>query len=618
MIIEIRGAEAGIAEYLRTGKKSGREHTREELDERVTLIGDLDVTEKIIDALNYTENYTHISFSFREDFVDVEKMERVVEMVQSFIFHAYRSEEYNVYAEAHLPKIKSYTTDSGEIVERKPHIHLVIPHRNLLTGKQLLPLGFVKHNIDFIDALQEHINASFGFESPKDHPVVDKTFNRESEMITRYKADNFTGRNKDLKAEIFEKIQSGKIRTYEELFGDLQRIGSVKIRNKGKGTEYLNLTMPGEKRGINLKEHVFTRKFLEMDRAGRRAFLQQEYKPEYYDMAEPKKTPEGYAQLLHEWADRRAAEVKYLNNQNALRKEYRTLETAKEQKTFLDAMKKEFYRRHRPPEFDGYGEIRSAKIESEKKQSYQSKLFSELYKIRSTVDLRGYYVKSYKNTGIRVVGNSKKDIKVIDRGSKISLDTKPTDLQTSVILMLDMAEGKGWDLLQLNITGSDTFKNEVARQVKERLQDRGEPIEQIIEEARKQESSPRVERDKVPKKVPDNYTAHKLLRGRRLAAVKRVDLKELKRELDPARVLEYIAKDRGALPEKYQVLFDKTKGEYRVKCGRRKLNVVDFMVKEMNYNFKDTSRILADQMINQRDDQRVLPLQHNKRRRTRH
>jgi hypothetical protein len=49
MLIRISGAHDGIAEYLITGRKSGRQAKRDQLDERVVLAGDLELTVKIIE-----------------------------------------------------------------------------------------------------------------------------------------------------------------------------------------------------------------------------------------------------------------------------------------------------------------------------------------------------------------------------------------------------------------------------------------------------------------------------------------------------------------------------------------------------------------------------------------
>ncbi|MDR5614935.1 hypothetical protein [Arsenophonus sp.] len=51
MLIRISGGNSGIYEYLENGKKQGREFSRNEIDKRLILDGDLLLTRKIIDSI---------------------------------------------------------------------------------------------------------------------------------------------------------------------------------------------------------------------------------------------------------------------------------------------------------------------------------------------------------------------------------------------------------------------------------------------------------------------------------------------------------------------------------------------------------------------------------------
>lgn len=144
MLIRVKGGSEGIAEYLSNGQKQDRELTRDELDERVILDGDLELTDNIIKNMDKDgERYLHITLAFKEDDLSRETMQDITRDFKQFAFgDAYESDEYNFYAEAHLPKVKSYVNrQTGDLVERKPHIHIVIPEINLLSGKNLNPFG---------------------------------------------------------------------------------------------------------------------------------------------------------------------------------------------------------------------------------------------------------------------------------------------------------------------------------------------------------------------------------------------------------------------------------------------------------------------------------------------
>lgn len=82
--------------------------------------------------------------------------------------YAYEDEEYNFYAEAHLPKIKSVVDrKTGEPVERKPHIHIFIPRKNLLSGKEMNLRGMVDRHVAYFEAFQENINQKYHLASPR-------------------------------------------------------------------------------------------------------------------------------------------------------------------------------------------------------------------------------------------------------------------------------------------------------------------------------------------------------------------------------------------------------------------------------------------------------------------
>ena len=52
MLIRVTGGSEGIADYLVNGQKADREFTREQLDERVVLAGELEVTDALIQRMS--------------------------------------------------------------------------------------------------------------------------------------------------------------------------------------------------------------------------------------------------------------------------------------------------------------------------------------------------------------------------------------------------------------------------------------------------------------------------------------------------------------------------------------------------------------------------------------
>jgi hypothetical protein len=360
MLARISGGSSGIKEYLEEGQKQGRLYTRDELDERVILDGDLSLTDSIINNMDTNgERYFHITLAFKEDEISREIIEAVIQDFKAFAFSAFNEDEYSFYAEAHLPKIKSYTSKkTGEFVERKPHIHIVIPETNLLSGNQLRPFGNIKHQEKYLESFQETINNKYGLASPKDNRRT--SFNLESEIVSRYKGDEFegrkvfTGHHKELKAKILSDILEKGIHNQNEFSSLLASYGEVKVRNAGKHNEYLNIKPDPSEKGVNLKEFVFSRDFLSLPDDQKRQELAKVARAQYETTGPARATPAKYEATLKDWHDRRAKEIKYLNSGN--QKEYKAYQSATPDKkaAILAEKERKFYEKHNSENFNGY------------------------------------------------------------------------------------------------------------------------------------------------------------------------------------------------------------------------------------------------------------------------
>lgn len=239
MLIRISGGESGIKDYLEDGQKQGRDYSREELDERVILDGDLKLTDAIINKMdNDGDKYLHITLAFKEDDISRDSLQAITQDFKAFAFSAFQDDEYSFYAEAHLPRIKSYThAKTGEVVERKPHIHIIIPKYNLLSGESLNPFGLVERQVKYLEAIQETLNNRYGLASPKDNRRA--LFTDDSEMLSRYKGDAFKGGSKAFKSALLTALLARQITDYDDFKTLLAEQGEVKIRNAGKDNEYL-------------------------------------------------------------------------------------------------------------------------------------------------------------------------------------------------------------------------------------------------------------------------------------------------------------------------------------------------------------------------------------------
>ena len=344
MLIRVRGHHDGIKAYLEKGQKQDREFERDEMDERVILAGDLDLTNDLIQSIDTAaERYLHITLSFKEDEISRGTLEAIVRDFEAFAFSAYRPDEYNFYAEAHVPRLKSYADrKSGEPVERKVHVHIVVPAVNLLTGRRLEPFGKVDQQTRFLEAFQEHANAKYGLASPKDNRRV--AFTDASEMISRYKGDAFAGANRDLKASILEAILARNITRQDDFRALLAEYGDTRTRNAGRDVEYENVKPHDAAKGVNLKEYVFSREFIELDADAKRAALASGIHSQYIEASVPRETPTAYLDLLDEWHAVRAREIKYLNSGSPFYETYRNA-SPDEQRRLLAHRETRFYQR---------------------------------------------------------------------------------------------------------------------------------------------------------------------------------------------------------------------------------------------------------------------------------
>ena len=141
MLIRISGGNRGIKEYLINGIKQDRYFSRDELDERLILMGDLNQADSVINSITDPgkDAYFHITLSFKEDYLSNDTLQQIAKEFRGFYFNRFTDEELEFYAEAHLPRIKNYKTKDGEIIQRKPHIHIIVPKTLAVTKEMDLP-----------------------------------------------------------------------------------------------------------------------------------------------------------------------------------------------------------------------------------------------------------------------------------------------------------------------------------------------------------------------------------------------------------------------------------------------------------------------------------------------
>lgn len=511
MLIRVGGGKGGIKEYLKHAIKQGRSMGRDQLDERVVLAGDLDLTHAVIENMTSTgEKYLHVTLACKEDFIHRSTLDVLVKGFEEFALCAYEQREYCYYAEAHLPRIKSYLdAQTGETVVRKPHIHIVIPKVNLLSGRYLNPLGMVRRNVRYIDAFQESMNVSLGLASPKKNHRVD--FAGESEMIARYSGEGFSGTGKDLKAQILRAMLLESVQSNDGFKVLLARVGEVRTRNDGGGSEYQNIKIAGAKKGVNLKEYVFGREFVELSVDDKRKFLKCKTDLTLsYDMAGSTAVPPMVlVDTLREWRNIRAREVRWLNS--GKRKEWRQYHEMDHEGRcrWLDERSKRFYARYNLEDVEDSVECLDPKVGT---------------------------------TGSVAIGDMPCPNPIA--GVQPSKKRPP-------------ATGRA----------ADNVVSQFARDAREH-----QHVESVS-----------------------------------------MDFAEIKAQLDPQRLLADLSQSHGLVVEKYHVVRI-ADGSKRIDCGARRLNVSDFLTKELRLAWTEASKVLQESYASQqRGDLEPAPMQEPRR-----
>lgn len=265
MLQRISGGNSGIAEYLRTGLKQGREYTRQEMDKRIVLDGDLELTNSIINSIEDKgqQRYLHITLSFYENEISEDTLKNITQDYKDLIMNAYDSSEFNFYAEAHVPTLKNMVNNStGELIERKPHIHIVIPEKNLITDNKLSPTGMAENHYKELDAIQEHLNKKYNLASPKDGLRVSDQ--NHANVLSRYKGDLFKERESSVKQDIFSAIDKNNIRSTSEFEAYLKNnFKEAKTYNAGKENQYYGVKLENDSKFTRLKSPLFSKQYLE-------------------------------------------------------------------------------------------------------------------------------------------------------------------------------------------------------------------------------------------------------------------------------------------------------------------------------------------------------------------
>lgn len=354
MIIEVSSGKAGFKNYLEHGQKQGREFHRDELDQRIPLAGNLDAWALACeDATAKGSQYYHFTMSFVEDYVSDEMLQKAVDEFKEHVFAAWPKEERDrvpFYAEAHRPKIKTYThKETGELIERKTHIHIGIGCNDLLTGKHVQLTGYLANeasgNLKYLDAFQEYFNARNGFASPKTSPRI--TPENAIDILARYTGQRpdelgtFNERKASLETQIQKAVIDQGVTTWEGFEKMLGQFGAVSKVRAGKPNESFAITPPGSKRRMRLEGVFFQREFIQRATQEKVSIISERARRAYTEQMAPVIEPAYLAETLDEWRRVKAREIRYLHTSSDFYKNTYLPADAAQREQLLDKLERE-------------------------------------------------------------------------------------------------------------------------------------------------------------------------------------------------------------------------------------------------------------------------------------
>lgn len=585
MIVEIGGGNSGIAEYLEKGLKQGRIFSRDELDQRVVLEGDLELTNKIINSIedNGQERYLHITLSFREDDISNDLLQAVTAEYKSLLMSAYNDDEYNFYAEAHLPKIQSIEdSKTGEMIERKPHIHIVIPERNLLTGNKLLPTGYTDtvnvKNIPYLDSIQEYINYKYNLESPKD--FMREGGHHSANVLSRIKGDFFGEKQSKFKAQLVDEISSGKINTLESFQRRLSDFGEVKIRNKGKANQYFAVKLAEDKKFTNLNHPVFSEKAI-------------------VTKALPKADIDTIQVRLSEWQNRVSKEIKFVDFATPTFRQKYAKADLDEKAQLLIEREQTYERKHRQGS--------SLDRTNRRKRNHQSNV-AHLNSRQSKSITRAAVGVSSMQSGVMVRGATQRGTRTQSllsenelnhlRNGKPSID--PSLRRNDSSRRRGNARGRIDVKLPISSRSFNQITSGVPKQSYQKnifdksIESRSyiTPFEHYLETV-----GNTVRIVKFSDSNALSHLAYKTLDSQ-VKQAEMAQYAEIRRNIEPVAFLNQLEKIYAVDPKNHKISYAKD-GSPRFNVGKRNLNASDFLTKHLNLQWQEAKSVLEFCYANQ-------------------
>lgn len=265
MIAQITKGEKGIAEYLETGHTKHSVYSRDEKDQRVPLMGNLQAIEDSQNAqlanpkTKQKYNYYHASLSFtREEWEKLQSEGKINEVLDEYLklnFPNHDRDEMICYAEAHIPIIQSepYIPREGEDqkskrlnqeyegkdIGRSPHIHLIVSFENMKFSRGIKTAGMIYSKdrsqmiasaIKFKSIVQDIMSLRFGLDNPEPLNLS------RSELLRQYESFRKAAMVEKGKPRIEQEIDQKHILPLDQNLAETKDIELSEIKENTKNS----------------------------------------------------------------------------------------------------------------------------------------------------------------------------------------------------------------------------------------------------------------------------------------------------------------------------------------------------------------------------------------------
>lgn len=269
MIVQLTRGEKGIAEYLQTGYTKHSVYSRDEKDQRVPIMGNLQAIKDSQDAqlanpkTKQKFNYYHASLSFtREEWEKIEKDGNIQEIIDEYLklnFPNHSRDEMILYAEAHIPIIQSepYIPREGEDskskrlnaeyegkeIGRSPHVHLIISFENMKFSRGIKSAGMIFSKkqaqmrasaIKFKSIVQDIMSLRFGLDNPEPLNLS------RSELLRQYESFRKAAMVEKGKPKIQEEIDQNHILPLDKSPAEMKDLTIDEIKDNTKNSAIAN------------------------------------------------------------------------------------------------------------------------------------------------------------------------------------------------------------------------------------------------------------------------------------------------------------------------------------------------------------------------------------------